>query len=119
MLMERTKKEFNLQEIGRGYALRFHYHEEQQFRMGLVVKADATRLRVVYAHGETGAIAYVDILARDVALGIWTIYYTRDLQQVFYEGKGELEGNSSFFPTSPVFPPCPPPEPYPQEEDDG
>lgn len=95
MLKESNKKEFDLTEISVGYAVRFQMKDDQLYRLGLVVKATATTLRIVYTHRETGAIAYVDILARDVDLGIWEILYTKDLENTLYMGSsnGELSGN--------------------------
>lgn len=94
MLIASEKKEFNLKEIGRGCAIRFKLLDDQKFRMGLVLNASETVLRVVYAHPQTSAIAYADLKARDVALGLWEILYSPDLERIYFEN-GQLVGEGN------------------------
>ena len=50
-----------------------------------MTEVTADRMRMLYCNIQNNATSYLDVLAADVAVGIWEIYWTRDFQTVNYE----------------------------------
>lgn len=91
ILADVAQKVFDTEVLKRGNAIRIKRHDGTVDRMGLVHKATPTKLTILYSNVQNTAVSYYEILASDVALGIWEIYWSADLMTVHHEGSREEE----------------------------
>ena len=89
LVKNETRAVFDLEKIRRGDCIRFRKNGCQEGRNGFVVEAREDRLTVLYCNIQNSACSYMDILAEDVALKAWDVYWTRDFKTVIHEGDEE------------------------------
>lgn len=85
LIRNETQEVFDLSQISRGDCIRVRRTGDKEFRNGFVTEAGEGKLRLLYCNTQNNATSYLDILAADVAIGVWEIYWTRDFQTVNYE----------------------------------
>lgn len=85
LIRNATHEEFDLSLIRRGDCIRVKRAGDTAAKNGFVTEATAGKLRILYCNTQNNATSYLDILAADVAVGVWEIYWTQDFQTINYE----------------------------------
>ncbi len=93
LIKSAAHEEFDLSQIRRGDCIRVKRAGDATAKNGFVTEAAANKLRLLYCNTQNNATSYLDILAADVAVGVWEIYWTQDFQTVNYENNApQVEG---------------------------
>ncbi len=87
LLSDKVKRLFDEKAISRGSAIRVKRGDDLHYRIGLVQEVKPDRLRILYSNVQNNSISYLDIPSSEVGAGMWEIAWTKDLYEVFYEGR--------------------------------
>jgi len=82
LLEEKAVKIFDLSAIERGDCIRLKRAGDMVFKNGFVTQTTETQIQVLYCNTQNNATSYLSILAADVAVGVWEIYWTSDFQTI-------------------------------------
>ena len=85
LIADKAVKTFDLTEISRGVCVRIRRAGDTTFRNGFVTKADEHRIEIIYCNNQNTATSYMHVMAVDVAIGVWEIFWTSDFQFVGHE----------------------------------
>lgn len=85
LIKNETHEVFDLSQIHRADCIRIRRAGDMEFRNGFVTEITPDRLRLLYCNIQNNATSYLDIIAADVAIGVWEIYWTSDFQTINYE----------------------------------
>lgn len=85
LIANATYSIFDLTQIHRGDCVRIRRTGDSEFRNGFITEATQNKLRMLYCNLQNQATSYLDILAVDVTVGVWEIYWTNDFQTINYE----------------------------------
>ncbi|MCM1233389.1 MAG: DUF5026 domain-containing protein [Ruminococcus flavefaciens] len=85
LIKSETQTVYDLSQIQRGDCIRIRRAGDTTARNGFVTEAAADRLVVLYCNVQNNATSYLEVLAADVAVGAWEIYWTTDFQDVKHE----------------------------------
>ncbi len=85
LVIDETHKAFDITQIHRGDCIRIRRVGDTTGRNGFVTEVTPDRVRLLYCNIQNNATSYLDIMAEDVALGVWEVYWTSDFQAVNYE----------------------------------
>ncbi len=85
LITKSSRDVYDLSQIQRGDCIHIRRTGDTTYRNGFVTEVTADRMRMLYCNIQNNATSYLDVLAADVAVGIWEIYWTRDFQTVNYE----------------------------------
>ena len=85
LIIDTTVKEFDLTAIHRGDCIRIRRAGDTTFKNGFVTKASEREIQILYCNTQNNATSYLNVLAADVAIGVWEIYWTEDFQNINYE----------------------------------
>ena len=91
LIKSETQTVYDLSQIQRGDCIRIRRAGDTTARNGFVTEAAADRLVVLYCNVQNNATSYLEVLAADVAVGAWEIYWTTDFQDVKHEPP-DIEG---------------------------
>ena len=94
LIKSETQTEYDLSQIQRGDCIRIRRAGDTTARNGFVTEAAADRLVVLYCNVQNNATSYLEVLAADVAVGAWEIYWTTDFQDVKHEPP-DIEGGET------------------------
>lgn len=95
MLKEAMIFLFDTQKIQVGDVVRYsRLGSSKQPRLGLVQKICPDRMSVIYCNLQNGKTSFQTLTATDVAAGIYTLDWSRDLQQVFSTGPENNQGDN-------------------------
>lgn len=94
LITNATHEIFDLTQIHRADCIRIRRAGDTTFRNGFVTEVTADKLRLLYCNIQNNATSYLDILAADVAIGVWEIYWTSDFQTVNYEMNASVSGGT-------------------------
>lgn len=89
LLSDKVKRLFDEKAIKRGYLIKAKRGDSPTFRVGLVQEVTPERIRVIYLNPQNGAISNLDILASEVGAGMWEIFWSADLEDTFYQSRGD------------------------------
>jgi hypothetical protein len=88
LIVDTTVKTFDLTVIHRGDCVRIRRNGDTTYKNGFVTKTDEKQIEILYCNTQNNATSFLSILAADVAIGVWEIWYTTDFQTVNYENNG-------------------------------
>ena len=94
LIKSETQTVYDLSQIQRGDCIRIRRAGDTTARNGFVTEAAADRLVVLYCNVQNNATSYLEVLAADVAVGAWEIYWTTDFQDVKHEPP-DIEGGGT------------------------
>ena len=94
LIKSETQTVYDLSQIQRGDCIRIRRAGDTTARNGFVTEAAADRLVVLYCNVQNNATSYLEVLAADVAVGAWEIYWTTDFQAVKHEPP-DIEGGET------------------------
>ncbi len=94
LIKSETQTVYDLSQIQRGDCIRIRRAGDTTARNGFVTEAAADRLVVLYCNVQNNATSYLEVLAADVAVGAWEIYWTTDFQDVKHEPP-DIEGGET------------------------
>ena len=94
LIKSETQTVYDLPQIQRGDCIRIRRAGDTTARNGFVTEAAADRLVVLYCNVQNNATSYLEVLAADVAVGAWEIYWTTDFQDVKHEPP-DIEGGET------------------------
>ena len=94
LIKSETHTVYDLSQIQRGDCIRIRRAGDTTARNGFVTEAAADRLVVLYCNVQNNATIYLEVLAADVAVGAWEIYWTTDFQDVKHEPP-DIEGGET------------------------
>ena len=94
LIKSETQTVYDLSQIQRGNCIRIRRAGDTTARNGFVTEAAADRLVVLYCNVQNNATSYLEVLAADVAVGAWEIYWTTDFQDVKHEPP-DIEGGET------------------------
>lgn len=89
LLSDKVKRLFDEKAIKRGFFIKAKRGDSSTFRLGLVQDVTPERIRVMYCNPQNGAISNLDIPASEVGAGMWDIFWSPDLDDIFYYGREE------------------------------
>lgn len=78
LLVDCSRREFNLEEIGRGSLIYARHRTWQEGQAGIVTEATGERLRVQYPPSIQNVLNHYFILAAEAQAGEWEIRYSSD-----------------------------------------
>jgi hypothetical protein len=70
--------------ISRGDAIRVRRATDSTARNGIVTRITDTMLEILVANASNQATSFMQVMAGDVAIGVWEIWWTTDFQTVNY-----------------------------------
>ena len=85
LIIDANVKVFDLSVIQRGDCVRIKRAGDTVYRNGFVTKTDDKKIEILYCNIQNNATSYLQILAADVAIGVWEIWWTTDFQTINYE----------------------------------
>ena len=85
LITKASQDVFNLEQIQRGDCIHIRRTGDTTFRNGFVTEVSTDRLRLLYCNTQNNATSYLDVMAADVVIGVWEIYWTSDFQTINYE----------------------------------
>lgn len=92
LIADKNVKVFDLTAIHRGDCVRIKRNGDTAYKNGFVTKVDEGRIEILYSNTQNSASSYLAVLAVDVAIGVWEIWWTTDFQTVNYENNTSESG---------------------------
>ena len=75
---------FDLTAINRGDNIRIRRATDANARNGIVTRLDENRMQILWANVQNNATSFMDVDATDVAIGVWEIWWSSDMQTINY-----------------------------------
>jgi hypothetical protein len=91
LIADKAVKVFDLAKIQRGDCIRIRRAGDTTFRNGFVTKTSEAQIEILYCNTQNAATSYLGVLATDVAIGVWEVYWTTDFQNIHYENDAPAE----------------------------
>ena len=85
LIADRNVQIFDLDTIGRGDLIRVRRAGESTFRNGFVTRVSEPMMEILFANVQNNATSFLQIMAVDVAVGVWEIRWSRDLVTINVE----------------------------------
>ena len=82
LIMDKNVKIFDLSAIHRGDCIKVRRTGDTVFKNGFVTKAEETQIQILYCNTQNNAASYISLLAADVAVGVWEVYWTSDFKTI-------------------------------------
>lgn len=82
LIVDKTVKIFDLSAIHRGDCVRIRRTGDTTFKNGFVTQVSETQIQILYCNTQNTATSYLSVLATDVAVGVWEVYWTSDFQTI-------------------------------------
>lgn len=76
---------FDLTQINRGDLVRIKRAGDTTYKNGFVTQVNNSEMQILYCNTQNNATSYIKLLAVDVAIGVWEVWYTADMQTVNHE----------------------------------
>ncbi|MDR3148630.1 MAG: DUF5026 domain-containing protein [Oscillospiraceae bacterium] len=86
LIADKDVKVFDLTEIHRGDCVRVRKNGDDSFRNGVVIKAEESKIVVLYSNIQNEATSYLFIFPADVADDAWEMYWTTDFVTINHIG---------------------------------
>ena len=85
LIADRNIQIFDKNAIGRGDLIRVRRAGDNTFRNGFVTRVTETMMEILFANVQNNATSFLQIMAVDVAIGVWEIRWSRDLVTINVE----------------------------------
>ena len=82
LILDKTVKIFDLSAIHRGDCVRIRRTGDTTFKNGFVTQVSEMQIQILYCNTQNTATSYLSVLAADVAVGVWEVYWTSDFQTI-------------------------------------
>lgn len=92
LIVDASRKAFDTAQIQRGDCIRVRRTGDTTARNGFVTEVTPDRARILFCNTQNNATSYLDIMAADVAIGVWEVYWTQDFRTVNYEYNAPVTG---------------------------
>lgn len=92
LIVDKAIKIFDISAIQRGNCIRIRRTGDTIFKNGFVIQVSESQMQILYCNTQNNATSYLTILAADVAVGVWEIYWTLDFQSINYENNISVDG---------------------------
>lgn len=88
LVIDTAVKAFDLEAVHRGDCIRIRRAGDTTCKNGFVTKVNEKEIQILYCNTQNTATSYCTITAADVAIGVWEVWWTEDIQNVNYEYNG-------------------------------
>ncbi|MFP3153130.1 DUF5026 domain-containing protein [Lachnospiraceae bacterium ZAX-1] len=85
LIVDTAVKAFDLTQIHRGDCIRVKRNGDTTAKNGFVTKVGEKQIEILYCNTQNNATSYLPILAVDVAIGMWEIWWTTDFATINVE----------------------------------
>ena len=81
---------FDLEKVNRGDAVRFRRNGDTVFRNGIITRTDKGIIEILHSNVQNTATTFSQMLAADVAIGMWEVFWTTDFVTINYQPSGGI-----------------------------